>query len=271
VAGFLLAAGASARFSSSLALAASAGLLFYAAGLLVNDVADLEVDRRERPGRPLPSGCISAAAARNAAFLLMVGAMLICLRLGGKTVPVGAALCAAILAYNFRLKKIAVLGPLNMGLCRALNLALGASVVGTASPLLIGASSILTAYVATVTHLARKEAEKAPSGWACWVPPTVLLAAMCFFVKCSAVAGETQFRMAGSFFLAFGAAAAAALRMRAGAAISPEIGRMLGALLFLQAAFCLASGAEIPGLLCGLLLLAMWPLHWLLTRHFYAS
>src|SRR5262245_19490117 len=36
-----------------------ASMAFYAGGFALNDVFDLELDRRERPARPLPSGAIS--------------------------------------------------------------------------------------------------------------------------------------------------------------------------------------------------------------------
>ena len=46
----------------SLLIAASAAL--YLAGMVLNDVFDIELDREEQPYRPLPSGRISLAAAR---------------------------------------------------------------------------------------------------------------------------------------------------------------------------------------------------------------
>ena len=60
--------------------AAVAVLLLYMAGLILNDVADIEIDRRERPDRPLPSGRVTRAAALRASlpgglspFILWVG------------------------------------------------------------------------------------------------------------------------------------------------------------------------------------------------------
>ena len=38
-------------------------MVLYASGTALNDVFDLEVDRAERPGRPLPSGQVSSATA----------------------------------------------------------------------------------------------------------------------------------------------------------------------------------------------------------------
>ena len=44
-------------------IAIIAGSCLYLAGMVFNDVFDLEIDRRERPGRPIPSGRISRGAA----------------------------------------------------------------------------------------------------------------------------------------------------------------------------------------------------------------
>ena len=41
-------------------------MVLYASGTALNDVFDFEVDRAERPGRPLPSGRVSS---RSAAWL----------------------------------------------------------------------------------------------------------------------------------------------------------------------------------------------------------
>jgi 4-hydroxybenzoate polyprenyltransferase len=73
-----------------LALLASACL--YAAGMVQNDVVDLEIDRAERPDRPLPAGRIPLArAALMANGLLAVGALAAC----------GAAVLAACPAPAF--------------------------------------------------------------------------------------------------------------------------------------------------------------------------
>ena len=51
--------------------------LMYMAGMVLNDVFDVEVDRVERPERPLPSGRIAVGWARWLGFeMLFVGAAL---------------------------------------------------------------------------------------------------------------------------------------------------------------------------------------------------
>ncbi|MGQ9575201.1 MAG: UbiA family prenyltransferase, partial [Thermoguttaceae bacterium] len=51
-------------------LLAASGLL-YAAGVVLNDLWDREVDARERPGRPIPSGRVSVGAAKRLGWGLL--------------------------------------------------------------------------------------------------------------------------------------------------------------------------------------------------------
>jgi hypothetical protein len=148
---------------SSLWLALIAAGLFVMAGMALNDIADLEVDRAERPDRPLPSGAIPLSAA----WTLVIGMFALALFLQYLANPasayVGVALVAAIFLYNFALKGTA-LGPVSMGLCRMLNLAAGMAlnfsspyVFLTQPATLYGALLSLGFYVALVTYLARDE------------------------------------------------------------------------------------------------------------------
>ena len=51
-----------------------AGIALYWAGMILNDLFDLEKDRTERPGRPLPAGHIPLKQARVAGWgLLLLG------------------------------------------------------------------------------------------------------------------------------------------------------------------------------------------------------
>ena len=148
---------------SSLALALFAAALFVMAGMALNDIADIEVDRRERPDRPLPSGEIPLSRAWGL-VIAFFGVGFACQWLANPaSAQVGALLIAAIFLYNFVLKGTFV-GPLSMALCRVLNLAAG---MALAFPSLrtfaslpassYGALASLGLYVALVTFLARDE------------------------------------------------------------------------------------------------------------------
>ncbi|MFZ6640110.1 UbiA family prenyltransferase [Undibacterium sp. TC4M20W] len=92
---------------------------FYCAGMYLNDAFDREIDARERPGRPIPSGQISARAVFAIGFVLQVAGIAILSYYGNWAIVCGCALAATILLYNVW-HKGNPLSPLIMGLCRAL-------------------------------------------------------------------------------------------------------------------------------------------------------
>ncbi|MDP1978895.1 UbiA family prenyltransferase [Undibacterium sp.] len=92
---------------------------FYCAGMYLNDAFDREIDARERPGRPIPSGQISARAVFAIGFVLQVAGIAILSYYGTWAIVCGCALAATILLYNVW-HKGNPLSPLIMGLCRAL-------------------------------------------------------------------------------------------------------------------------------------------------------
>ncbi len=122
-----------------------AGLLIasgaiYIAGMVLNDVYDVEVDRIERPRRPLPSGAIELGWARKLGYILLaIGTVSAWLSPWlASSLPAGSALwrsgvvgsllAGCVVLYD-RLAKQTPLGPLVMGSCRLLNVLLGMSAV----------------------------------------------------------------------------------------------------------------------------------------------
>jgi len=149
---------------------ASAAL--YAAGIVFNDLHDIETDRAERPSRPLPSGRVSAVAARRLGIglsLAGVGAAMLAGRGMGHggaeavalmepTTVVAVLLLIAIVAYDFAAKETG-LGPVVMGACRGLNLLLGMSLVWSPGwDFFAIAPAAMFLYVAALTWFGRDEA-----------------------------------------------------------------------------------------------------------------
>jgi 4-hydroxybenzoate polyprenyltransferase len=129
----------------------------YAGGVVLNDYFDRDIDRVERPERPIPSGRVAPGrAARLGAVLLAAGvaAALAWSRAAG---AVAALTAAAIVLYDAWGKHQALLGPVNMGLCRGLNLMLGVA----AAPAALRTSWFLAilpvVYIAAVTAVSRGE------------------------------------------------------------------------------------------------------------------
>jgi 4-hydroxybenzoate polyprenyltransferase len=142
-------------------LVASSSLL-YLAGIVLNDVFDIELDSRERPDRPLPSGRISFKAAQRLGWgLLFAGAGLgwIASLVIGEMLPgaITIILVTCILIYDAGLKTT-VIGPVVMGSCRMFNALLGMSVavvpLGAEHWTVAGAIGL---YITGVTWFARTE------------------------------------------------------------------------------------------------------------------
>jgi 4-hydroxybenzoate polyprenyltransferase len=147
-------------------LPVGASLAWYAMGLLTNDLADFRIDLQERPRRPLPSGRVRPGSAVVMSAVLLVAGFLCAAAAGTLTLKIGLGLVSAILLYNFLLKRIPIIGELNMGLCRGLSLLLGASAAAPLSqwPVSVwGAAAGLTVYIMAVTALARHEC--GPKSW----------------------------------------------------------------------------------------------------------
>jgi 4-hydroxybenzoate polyprenyltransferase len=144
-------------------LAVAASVAFYAAGMVLNDVCDVETDCRERPERPLPSGAIAVdRAAAVGRGLLTAGSAAACgaAVAAGSPWPaaVGAALTACVWIYD-RHAKATIAGPEVMGGCRGLNWLLGMTAAGGPSGAHQWAIPLgMAVYVAGITLYARDEA-----------------------------------------------------------------------------------------------------------------
>lgn len=285
LAGYFLAGGmVLGRLELWLALGASASL--YGAGLLLNDWADADVDRVERPERPIPAALVGRNTVFAWSVVLLAAGLLLCFLAGRPVLMAGAVLAACVGNYNLLTKSIPLIGALNMGLCRGLNVALGAAVVaGLDLPVLAwwGAGTIL-AYIAAVTHLARTETIGRYNTVERWLPAAVLTAAFFFYLPLSPLLYRLgQFAVPVLFGVAVVGAARVALQLpdRLGSTptdglrppmpVPPMIGRLIGLLIPLQCAFIVGSGDGVWRIMVALAILLLWPLKRWAGRIFYSS
>jgi 4-hydroxybenzoate polyprenyltransferase len=134
---------------------AGASVLLYWAGMAANDWADRELDARERPERPIPSGRVSPRAALGvSAGLTAAGVALAGLTGGRRALAVAVPLAGTIWAYDLAAKNTAA-GPAVMAACRGLDVLLGASQGRTARA--VPAALTVAAHTYTVTALSRRE------------------------------------------------------------------------------------------------------------------
>lgn len=289
LAGFLLAT--AGRIDARLILAIGVSLCLYCHGLLLNDLADLEEDRRERPNRPLPSGAARPAIVLGVAVILALLALLFCSIINLDSLVVGLALLISVLVYNRWCKKVPILGPINMGLCRGLSILLGAA-AGTLDifsptggliriwsalmPLAVVAAVGTTLYIAAVTHLARIETLANPPKLPRTLPYIFLVVVIVGFFF-SAVDRAQLLRYSNiwlylitAYTLYAGYKIHSRLTLEPPPPIPPTIGQFIRLLLPLQAIFCLASRSN-AGALSAAALLTLWPVSRNVSRRFYAS
>jgi 4-hydroxybenzoate polyprenyltransferase len=144
----------------------------YWAGMVLNDVCDVETDRRERPHRPIPSGRVPLGTARMISRSLLIAGVALAavagLTAGSLRPPLLAVLLAGTVVTYDALVKETSFGPLVMGTCRALNVLLGMSLAVEISDgrlrewhsfeWLVAAG--LGVYVAGVTWFSRGESDE---------------------------------------------------------------------------------------------------------------
>jgi 4-hydroxybenzoate polyprenyltransferase len=146
-----------------LELLVAVSTLLYLSGMVLNDVFDAEVDARDRPDRPIPSGRVSLKAARIVGWGMLTAGVVLSWFLsytanGWRPGAVATLLAACILLYDGTLKRTR-LAPLVMGECRMLNVLLGMSLMiipwGKAEILIAVGIGV---YVMGVTIFARTDA-----------------------------------------------------------------------------------------------------------------
>ncbi len=155
LAGAVLAGGVLSDWRFGTALVAAS--LFYIGGMYLNDYFDRAIDARERPGRPIPAGDITATAV----FALGSGMLVLAVVLSGLTSAAaawtGILLALVIVAYD-RFHKGNPSAPLIMGLCRALVYGVAAAATTRSVPQAVVIPAIaLLGYVAGLTYAARQE------------------------------------------------------------------------------------------------------------------
>jgi 4-hydroxybenzoate polyprenyltransferase len=246
-----------------------ASTCLYWAGMVLNDYFDLEQDRRERPFRPLPSGRISPRHAAGLALLLLVSGVTLAALVDAaadgwrwRALPTALGLVAAIGLYDAVLKK-KWLGPVVMGICRALNVFLGLAVCAES----IGASTALLPllvgiYVGGVTWFARKEARDSNPA-ELWGAAGTMLAALVLAMALPGLAAEgAQISPLFPYFLVgfgfyVGVPVVGAIRYPTPARVQAAVKRSVLGLILFDSILATALAGTVSILLATLLLPAM--------------
>ena len=271
--------------------AVMAACLFYAAGLIMNDLVDAEKDRTERPDRPIASGEVSRTSARNVTAALLACALMVCGIAGLSVLLVGAALGGLVFVYNMYARANRFLGSLVMGMCRAGSIALGAAAAlpsewpGWEIFFVLG---WWVAVVGSITWLASKEVMRRPFGTIRWLPLIVMVCGGLIVLMLSEQQNpqslfRSVFGIAFAVLLAYqsGIRLGVPLRVKAknGRVLEydptsiypPAIGVLISALMPMQAAMLILFSDEPWVLLSALLLLIGWPVNRWLAKKFAPS
>jgi len=102
-------------------------VLLYCVGIVLNDLYDFDIDKKERPNRPLPSGKISRRSAIVLVVIFSTLALILSLLVSFSTLVISSILFLTIFGYDKYLKNTHA-GPLTIASARVMNILLGTSV-----------------------------------------------------------------------------------------------------------------------------------------------
>ena len=113
--------GVDSVLASPVILAAVSIALLGAGANIMNDIIDVEIDRVNRPDRPLVSGRFSMWAARVFSGVMLAGGLAIPMWISGTHTRVAFL----VTAYNLKLKQVPLLGNISIGILTAFALLFG--------------------------------------------------------------------------------------------------------------------------------------------------
>jgi geranylgeranylglycerol-phosphate geranylgeranyltransferase len=124
-------------------IAAAVAAVLTAAGNVVNDCFDLDIDRLNKPSRVLPSGQLSAAAAAYWALALVAIGLGLSTLLGVAMALIAVVIAVLLYAYSWRLKSFFLVGNIVISAMSGMTVVYGGMAVGGVYPTLIPALLIL--------------------------------------------------------------------------------------------------------------------------------
>lgn len=248
---------------------AAASACLYWSGMALNDYADRQVDAKERPGRPIPSGRISPRTALAAASALTGAGLALAAWAGGRrTLGVAVPLAASVWAYDLALKDTRF-GPAAMAAARGLDVLMGAGM--SRWRLALPPAAVIACHTYAITVVSRQEVEGAtaalPARAFAATAALSLGAAIMPFPGLPERSPTPAHRAAGTALLAAYLLAAGRAQLEAAAHPDPAhlqraVGAGIHAMIPLQAALTARAGsvhAALP-------LMAVYPVVRLLSR-----
>jgi len=126
-------------FSQKIVLASLSGMLISAGGNVINDYFDLEVDRVNKPRRPLPSGRVNQTEALTSYLLVTIGGLILSVVINRSTFIIAGVAVVGLFFYSASLKLELFWGNFTVAFVSALAFLYGGASVGNARGALIPA------------------------------------------------------------------------------------------------------------------------------------
>ena len=145
------------NYISQISLLCISTIGLYGGGVVFNDVFDADLDKVERPERPIPRGDISLKEATILGSILSLIAVIAASLVNAASAILALSIAITALVYDKWGKHNSIGGPLNMGLCRGLNLLLGISIVSSSVAAWWFIAIVPVIYIAAITMISRGE------------------------------------------------------------------------------------------------------------------
>ena len=174
-------------------LLVTTSILLYCVGLILNDLCDYSIDKKERPDRPLASGKVSRRAAIGLVVTFSTLALALSFIINITTFVISSILLITIFGYDKILKKTRA-GPFTIGAARVMNVLLGASVdfgnIGSYPQFIIltFVLSMTFVYVSLIGIISRYEVHEFPKDSKLLLIPAIV-AAIIFLIVLFSFAG----------------------------------------------------------------------------------
>lgn len=129
----------------------------YGGGIVFNDVFDAQLDKIERPERAIPSGAVKLGEAIVLGLFLLISGILSAFFYSSTSGIIAILIAVCALVYNKFSKHHPIIGPLNMGTCRGLNLLLGISIFAYSLNNLYIIAIVPLFYIFSITMISQGE------------------------------------------------------------------------------------------------------------------
>ena len=168
-------------------------ILLYCVGLILNDLCDYLIDKKERPDRPLASGKVSKRVAIGLLVIFSILSLALSFIISISTFVISSLLLITIFGYDKFLKKTQA-GPFTIAAARVMNVLLGTSVdIGNIGSypqfiILVFVLTITFVYVSLIGFISRYEVYGFPKDSKLFFIP-VIVATIIFLIVLFAYTG----------------------------------------------------------------------------------